>query len=75
MTTIDVIGHIGYFYIALGVWLLSYKNKYGWMCRFVGEGIWIVLGITMQITSIWMWGILFMFLDTKGYYKWSNGEK
>ena len=70
MSFTDVYGHIGYLYIALGMWLLSKKDIVGWIYRFLGELIWIIIGFHIQMTSIWLWGIVFMVIDLTGFFKW-----
>lgn len=70
MTQLDYFGHWGYAFLALGMLYLSMKDKAGWAFRFFGEGIWVILGFWMGMTSIWMWGLIFMAVDVYGYQKW-----
>jgi len=74
-TTMDILGHAAYVLIALGMLLLGRKNRWGWVCRFLGEGGWIWLGWLMGMSSIWFWGILFMSFDAYGFWQWSAAEK
>ncbi len=76
MTALDLAGHAGYVSLFFGSQLLARQNKYGWLCRLVGEFIWVVLGFILGLTSIWMWGIFFIFFnDLYGFWKWSKAEK
>lgn len=76
MTALDLVGHIGYVSLFVGSQLLARHNKYGWLCRLLGELIWVVLGFILGLTSIWMWGIFFVFAnDIYGFWKWSKAEK
>jgi len=76
MTPLDFAGHVGYVCLFLGSQLLARNNKYGWLCRLLGELIWVVLGFILGLTSIWMWGIFFIFAnDIYGFWKWSKAEK
>lgn len=64
----DLAGHVGYIFIALGLWQLTKKKQIGWLYRFIGETIWVILGFVLNLTSIWAWGIIFMLIDLKGFY-------
>ena len=70
MTDLDLIGHIGYAFIFLGMIFLATKSIWGWLLRFVGESIWVGLGFAMSMTSIWYWGILFMLIDSMAFVNW-----
>lgn len=72
---IDLFGHAGYLLIALGMYLLSRKDKFGWICRFIGESIWVYLGVYLGMSSIYIWGAIFMGIDLAGYYNWRKNEK
>jgi hypothetical protein len=53
--------------------LLALKKPVGWPIRLLGEGLWVYLGFFhLQMTSIWMWGVLFMCVDS---YGWFNGVR
>lgn len=74
MTELDIAGHFGYAFIALGVYLLAQKSAWGFACRFIGEVIWLVVGVLLGMSSIWTWGILFLFIDGYGFIKWRRDE-
>ena len=74
MTEIDACGHVAYLFLAVGMLLISQKNKWGWICRLSGEAAWVGIGIVMGMTSIWMWGLLFMCIDINGFYDWWKWE-
>jgi hypothetical protein len=69
---IDLVGHIGYALIFFGTIIVGRRNKIGWILRFLGESIWLCLGIVLQLTSIYIWGIVFIFLEVFNYMKWRN---
>lgn len=71
---LDLFGHVGYVFILYGLWLLTQGRKFGWGMRFVGEAIWVILGFALGMSSIWMWGLVFMSMDIVGYYRWSTKE-
>ena len=74
MTGIDVCGHVAYLFLVAGMVLLTRKNLWGWACRFIGEIGWVVIGFIMGMTSIWLWGLVFMCIDIKGFYEWWKWE-
>lgn len=63
----DLVGHVGYIFIALGLWQLTKKKRIGWLYRFIGETIWVGIGFWTGYTSIWIWGLVFMYIDVKGF--------
>jgi hypothetical protein len=69
-TLYDAWGHVGYIFIALGMFLLSKKSIWGWVSRFVGEFIWLVVGWYMGMSSIWGWGLLFLCMEIYGFRSW-----
>lgn len=75
MTPLDIWGHAGYVSLFIGSQLLARHNKWGWIARLVGELIWVVIGLMIGLTSIWMWGIFFIFFnDVYGFWKWNKDE-
>jgi hypothetical protein len=73
--SLDVWGHMGYVLIASGMAFLAAKNRLGWVLRFLGESIWIGVGVALGMSSIWFWGFVFLLIDLNGYWRWSNGDK
>jgi len=67
---IDLAGHVFYAMIGLGLVCLALKKTVGWPLRLAGEAGWLVLGILLGLTSIWIWGILFCVMDLVGWWKW-----
>jgi len=72
MWILDVLGHIGYMFLAFGMYLLARKNMFGWVCRGVGELVWLFIGIEMQMSSIWFWGFMFLALEIYGFLSWKK---
>ena len=63
---LDLLGHLGYFCLALGLWKIANDDGSGWAFRLLGEAVWV--GISLQI-GLWsgvIWGGLFMFVDVFG---------
>jgi hypothetical protein len=71
---IDIFGHIGYAFLLFGTLAISRKNKLGWLFRVIGESIWIVLGFFLGLTSIYVWGIIFLCIDAYGFNQWRKYE-
>lgn len=67
---IDMMGHVGYAFIALGMYFIAQKSAWGFALRFTGEVIWLVVGLLLSMSSIWTWGLLFLFIDGYGFVKW-----
>lgn len=67
---IDILGHIAYLFVMTGTFLLHPKFDrvtLGWTLRGVGDAGWVGLGISMGMTSIWIWGSVFVAIDLAGY--------
>jgi|DEB0MinimDraft_6_1074348.scaffolds.fasta_scaffold159614_2 hypothetical protein len=69
---LDVFGHIGYLLLATGMFLLARKNILGWAFRGAGEAIWLFIGVEMNMSSIWFWGIVFLALEIHGFSSWKR---
>ena len=67
---LDLAGHLGYAFIALGMYFIAQKSAWGFALRFTGETIWLGVGLALGMSSIWTWGILFLFIDGYGFIKW-----
>ena len=72
MSTIDKCGHLGYALLLTGQLLVSRKKASGWLVRLIGESICIILGVEMGMTSIVVWGIVDMAVNTYGYISWNK---
>lgn len=75
MSKVDFFGHFFYASLFLGMLLLSAKDYRGWVFRFLGEAGWIVIGLAMGMSSIVVWGIIFMVVDVWGYLEWSSDKE
>lgn len=69
---VDVLGHIFYLFLFVGMLLLQSKDYLGWVYRFVGEAGWIGIGFYLGMSSICVWGFAFLVVDVLGYYKWQR---
>lgn len=70
---LDMLGHLGYIFIALGVLVIGhYKHRLGWVCRFLGGGIWLAVGLAMNMSSIYLWSAVFMCIDFYSFWVWDE---
>ena len=67
---IDMLGHIGYLSIAVGMYIITLKNLWGFAFRFIGEVVWLVIGLMLGMSSLLVWGVIFMGIDIYGFMKW-----
>ena len=73
---LDIIGHISYVWVAIGMLLIALKRPVaGFAFRLVGELGWLALGILMSMTSIWFWEIIFIAVDIIGMIIWTRNKK
>ena len=63
-------GHVGYALIGLGMFLLAKQIIWGWLIRFLGEVIWMYIGIKMKLSSVWLWTPVFLSMELYGFYSW-----
>lgn len=69
---IDFVGHIGYGCLVAGSVLLARRKSSGWLLRVSGDAIWLVLGVVMGYSSIYVWSAIFAVADTLGYRHWKR---
>jgi len=75
MTFPDFLGHIGYISITAGMILLARKNIWGWFFRAIGEALWIVIGLMLDLSSAYVWGFVFLMIEAYGFYSWRKMSK
>jgi len=66
----DLLGHIGYVVLLVGLVLIGQRKTIGWPIKMVGELIWVGIGFVMGMTSIWLWGLSFTALSLVTWRKW-----
>jgi len=72
----DILGWIGNIFFVLGAFLLAKKRPIPCcITNIVGNGIYIIVGILLHITSLWSISIFLLFLAIYGIYTWSKNEK
>ena len=67
---IDLLGHIAYATITLGLLWLGQQKARGWIMKAMGDAGWAVLGIALGMSSIFVWASLFVVFDLIGWQKW-----
>lgn len=73
LTSLDILGHISYVFLAAGQFCITHKKRAGFFLRWVGEAGWLYIGIKLSMSSIWLWGILFGGIEMYGLWKWRRG--
>jgi len=63
---LDLLGHLGYFCLALGLWKIAKDDSSGWAFRLLGEGVWVTISFQLGLWSGVLWGALFMVVDVFG---------
>lgn len=71
----DAFGHFFYLSLLVGQVLLARCSSWGWVARIVGDIGWTVLGVVIGYTSIWMWGLLFVIQDVRGFVLWRRDAR
>ena len=66
LDALDAFGHVGYTILAVGMLLIANGNALGWLFRLVGEFIWLVIGVCLNMSSMWIWGGVFLVIDLFG---------
>lgn len=64
-------GHVGYALLFLGQALVTQKMAAGFALRLAGELIWLVIGLRLRMTSIWIWGAAGLVVEVYGFIAWS----
>jgi hypothetical protein len=72
---LDFFGHLGYASIMVGMFLLARRNAYGWVARLLGDAGWVALGFALGMSSIILWGLVFIAVDISGWRKWRETER
>ena len=75
LSGVDLFGHIAYAAVLAGMVLLTRQNIYGWLVKGLGDGSWVVLGILLGMSSIWLWGFFFVLLDLIGWRQWRRADR
>lgn len=74
-TLTDVAGHVGYAFLAIGILLLARGSIWGWVWRLAGEVVWLAIGVSINMTSIWFWGTIFLAIEVYGFRSWRAARK
>jgi len=72
MDVIDIAGHFGYFLIFIGLVMISMKERIGWIFRLLGELLWVAIGISIGMSALWVWGLVFIIVDLVAWKVWAD---
>jgi len=63
---------VGTTFILSGLWLIGSKKRIGFPVGIVGCLFWAVYGLQHHILSILVVNIIFVFVNARGWYRWSD---
>ena len=69
---VDLIGHFAYLLSVLGTIYVSKKDKNGFLARVISDIIWCLIGLYLNLSSIFIWSIVFLIVDIRAYRKWRD---
>ena len=72
---LDILGFLSYAFVLLGLYLIGKKKRIGWGFKFVGDTLWVILGLSLGLYSIWLTELVFGFLDIKYFIQWKKDEE
>ena len=72
---VDFIGHFAYLLAVIGTIYVSKKDKNGFLARVISDAIWCVIGLYLNLSSIFLWSIVFLVVDIRAYRKWVDESK
>ncbi len=72
---IDFIGHFAYLLSVIGTVYVSKKDKYGFLARAISDTIWCFIGLYLNLSSIFIWSIVFIIIDLRAFKLWINENK
>ncbi len=55
---LDMLGHVGYGLIAIGMLLIAYDVSAGWLVTILGSSAWVFIGWRIRATSIYIWEVV-----------------
>lgn len=70
LATADLLGYLGYSILSIGIFLIGRKKISGWYFRALGDAVWICIGFSIPLTSMWIWGFVFLGMEVYGYRTW-----
>jgi len=75
MTLEDIAGHVGYAMLAIGNWMIGDKRIWGFAWYFVANLIWLWIGWSLGMSSIFLWEVVFLSLAVRNVYKWRQDAR
>jgi hypothetical protein len=70
----DLLGHIGYLFIATSFYLLGQNNPWGFIVNILGCICWFIIGIELNLTSAILWNIVFIIISIRGFRNLRNKQ-
>jgi len=66
---------IAAFFGFLGMYFLSTKNKYGFICHTVMSILWAIVGFQTEAYGLVVSSVVFIFLNIGCFWKWKKSEQ
>jgi len=70
MLPVDIIGWIGNIGFLSGAFLLARKSVLGFYGNVIGNFMWEIVGIMLNINSIWLLSLVLLGCNIYGIYQW-----
>lgn len=72
---IDIMGHVSYIFIVLGMALLARGRTVGFLFQSLGAFIWMICGIFLGLSSMIIWNTVLVIIGIYGYVKLLKARK
>jgi hypothetical protein len=66
---LDFIGHVGEVMLLWGTFRVARGHAEGFKWRLLGNILWCRLGWEIELTSVWFWCGVFVFVDGYGWWR------
>ncbi len=71
---INEIGWIGNIFFLLGAIFLAKKSSLGWYCQILGNLIYIIVALLLNVNSMWALSVLLILINIYGLYQWKRNK-
>lgn len=70
----DIVLHLAFASLLLGQHLIKNKRASGWAVRGVADATCVVVGCVSGLSSLAVWGVVFLGMDIKGWKAWRQEQ-
>lgn len=68
---LDGLGHVAYASIVLGMILVAFKMREGWLFAIAGDVLWVYIGYRIKLWSVVLWQFAFIPTAALGWWNWA----